>query len=263
MAEIQYHKAADHIDVILYPTEWLRLNLERVALLEHQLGSVRNKGTGAKKIFEAIFELLLNSKQAFAAYSAKNSGKTRKRTQDGDKYCDESENTLTDKRELHEVSDKTKPTFITQKPFEEETGENILQKETPLCDDTRKHGDNSGKWRTNSSEEEFHRFGGKNETENTMPGNAESHEFLNLLDIFEARLKNCLSECLKMSSTSKTSPNTQQKERESVLKRMFELTLRASLARKSKEIGTAEQCKKVLETISALEKLQTGTSLKS
>jgi hypothetical protein len=83
-------------------------------------------------------------------------------------------------------------------------------------------------------------------------------EFLSLVDIFEARLKNCLKECIKLRSVTKIPTSTQQKEREKVLKRMFELTLRASLTREPEE-SSLEQCEKVLGTITALEKLQNNT----
>jgi hypothetical protein len=205
------------------------MNLERVALLEHQLGSVRSKGSGTSKIFDSLLELLLNSKQGFDAY-AKMGRKSTGISRNIDKYGDEGENKGKDYG-LGKLTGKTKPDLKPQK-----IAENAKE--------------------TNNSAEELPLRGGKDETENMA-----DKEFLILLDIFEARLNNCLKERIKLRSTTKATASTQHKEREDVFKRMFELTLRASLARKSEEISSVEQCDKVLRTITALEKLLNNTDL--
>jgi hypothetical protein len=251
LAELHYSKAAEFIDVTLHPTEWLRVNLERVALLEHQLGSVRSKGSGASKIFDSILELLLNSKQAFHAYNAEMGRKCTGISENDDKYGGQGKNIET-KHEPDESTEKTKSDLRAENTEENAGDKDILLKQTPTVD-KQNSGDTPGKHETNNSAEEVARRGGKGETEKMA-----DKEFLSLVDIFEARLKNCLKECIKLRSVTKIPASTQQKEREKVLKRMFELTLRASLAREPEE-SSLQQCEKVLGTITALEKLQNNT----
>ena len=230
MAELHYVKAAEHIDVTLHPTEWLRTNLERVALLEHQLGSARTKGSGASKVFDSILVLLLNSKQAFEAYNAERTGLGASRNN--------SENI--DKRHKPDEASNSELSFDNIR--ENETGKNI--------NDKRNFSDDSANCGTNSSAED------DGET-------LADEEFSNLLNIFEARLKNCLKELVKLRASGKTGAGTMPKEREDVLKRMYELTLRASLARKSEEMSSVRHCEQMLETVVALERLQCGTGSNS
>ena len=249
LAELHYSKAAVYIDVIMYPTEWLRMNLERVALLEHQLGSARNKGVGASKIFDSILDTLLNSRQAFEAYSAKIRGKTMGISRNSDDCTDEGRNK--DKESgADELTEKLKPDLKPENSGNNIRDKNVSSKQPPVDDIARNSGESSAKYETNNSVE----FQLEDEAENMA-----DKEFISLLNIFETRLKNCLKERIKLRSSAKSTASAQHKEHEDVLKRMFELTLRASLAHTSNDVGSVEHCERILQTINALEKLQNNT----
>ena len=241
-------KAAERIDVTVHPTEWLRMNLERVALLEHQLGSIRTKGSGASKVFDAILGLLLNSKQAFEAYNTDTERKDFGMSRNNHEHGDADENV--------DESCEIRKSGLNSENIER--GKNILPKRASVDGDKRNSGDKSAKCETNNSAEDVPRLGEESDAEI-----ATDEEFLNLLDIFEARLKNCLKEHIKLRATGKTSVSTQHKEREDVLKRMYELTLRASVTRKTEEMSSVGQCEQILETIVALERLQNKTDSNS
>ncbi|XP_028414584.1 erythroid differentiation-related factor 1-like [Dendronephthya gigantea] len=245
LAELHYNKAADQIDVTSYPTEWLRLNLERVALLEHQLSSARSKGSGASKIYDSILELLLESKHAFEAYK----GGTDTFLSRDNVVCERMGPSLEGK--LH-FSGETKSENSSKN---EKIGEVLTSQKQPVgtADNS---GDNSAQYGTNYSAKQDR----NNELGNTVDDD-DSNEFLNLLQIFEQRLKNCLKENLKLRTGGRATASTQEKERENVLKRIFEVTLRASVTRKPKTSSPAELCKNVLETIAVIEKLLNNTDI--
>ena len=231
------------------------MNLERVALLEHQLGSLRNKGSGASKIYDSILDLLLNSKQAIRAKTADiTTTKSTEISQNDEKFGEVGAKMFERQEELTNLT-KSSLTPRDLDIAENSTDKNTVQEEPPVCENKRNSDESSVKYETNNSVEDVPLFGGKKDAEKTV-----NDEFSNLLDIFEARLKNCLKEQLKLTSNAKTTSSTQHKERENVLKRMFEHALRASLARKSEKITSVEECEKVLETIFALEKLRNNAS---
>ena len=238
MAELHYNKAAEYIDVILHPSDWLRMNLERVALLEHQVCNLRNKGSGASKIFDSILDTLLSSKPAFEAYLI---------SRNSEECGEEGENKQRESQQ-DELTEKPRPDL---RPENNEKDKNVPLNETSADDIPRNSGDSSAKYGTNHSTP-FQFQTGTSEAEKSA-----DKEFLRLVDIFESRLKSCLKERVKLRSHVK---NTQHKEREDVLKRMFELTLRASLARTSREQSSVEHCEKILQTVNALEKLQNDTA---
>ena len=214
LADLQYAKAAEYIDVTCFPTEWLRVNLERVALLEHQINSARSKVHGAAKFLHTILELLLNSKQAFEAFCSNNHKKAKERAlkaEDDDctgKFGDERKIALDEKDQACEGEN--------HKFTPGNTGER--RQTSPEGSDTVKMGGISkGNGRTSTEYADFSR-----KSKTRMMDHDDPWEFLSLADIFEERLKNCLKEQLKASSTGKTGASTQQKQRDTVLKRMFE-----------------------------------------
>ena len=216
-----------------------------MALLEHQLSSARSKGSGASKIYDSILELLLESKLAFEAYK----GGTDTFSLSDKIVCGETGQNP--ERKLH-LSGKTK----SENCSKNEKNEKVLNDQKQPVASTDNSGDNSGEYGRNYSAEQD----GNNKVGN-MTNDDESKEFLNLLQIFEQRLKNCLKEHLKLRTGGKTTASTHEKERENVLKRIFEVTLRASVTRKPETTSPTELCKNVLETIAVIEKLQNNTDI--
>ena len=225
------------------------MNLERVALLEHQLGSVRNKGVGASKIFDSIFDTLLNSKRAFEAYSSKIRGRTTGISRNSDECPDEGRYRDKETR-ADELTEKLKPDLKPENSGNNAKDKKVSSKQPPLDDIARNSGESSEECETNSSIE----FELEDEAKNMA-----DKEFISLLNIFETRLKNCLKERIKLRSSVKSTASAQHKEHDDALKRMFEITLRASLADTSEDISSVEHCDRILQTINALEKLQNNT----
>ena len=226
----------------MFPSQWLRTNLERVALLEHQLSSARGKGPGATKILATILELLLDSQKVFEAASsrkddeidegksagvgAKKPEKARNRNDDGEKGAKKSA----------EV-DVTSPGGFSSKSSEGDTASVESQKYNSA---NIASFDEPGEMTDMATEEE------------------KSKEFSNLIGIFESRLKNSLKTFLRVvgsSAKGSSASQSQKHTRKDVLKRMFELTLRAGVS-STEDDDLRTRCEKLVGTIIALKKLQ-------
>lgn len=207
LAEYHYGKANEYIDVTLYPMEWLRLNLERVALMEHQLSVTRGKETN--KIYEAILKIFFSLKKVFVVFG-----------EGGGLSADEHVNPYGLTGE--EDSGSSTP------EVEKSRDCRVLNKEIRNCSTVDE--DNSNDCTLNVNE-----------------------EFITLAKIFETRLKHCLQQYIKYCSNMKNTVSKQQKVREDVLKRMFELMLRASVKLKTNDVVQLSCF--IVETIISVEKI--------
>ena len=180
-------------------------NLERVALLEQKRRRARTKGPGASKILDTIIGLLLDSERVFMAMSERKNEKEN---------TTEEEN-ATDSRQRPELARSNKSAgevFVVGKARAKNMAEGGSRAVSAF--------ENVASASEIAYFEEHSGISGEHRDEEILK------EFSSLINIFEYRLKSCLKESLR-TTTAKTVSSSQKQV---VLKRMFEVTLRASIA---------------------------------